>query len=98
MKDRMNDKNIGKKAFAELKVAQKATCILMVALAAFIAVCLVTDGMGALGNGIRTVLLGLLSGGATIIPIALVAQAVCYAEDSPGAASLHSLPSSTLPM
>ncbi|MBR5145014.1 MAG: hypothetical protein IKW53_08185 [Clostridia bacterium] len=81
MKDRMNDKNIGKKAFAELKVAQKATCILMVALAAFIAVCLVTDGMGALGNGIRTVLLGLLSGGATIIPIALVAQAVCYAED-----------------
>ena len=81
MKDRMNDKSIGKKGFAELKVAHKAVCILMVALATFIAVCLVTDGMGALGNGIRTVLLGLLSGGATIIPIALVAQAVCFAED-----------------
>ena len=81
MSDKMTDKSTDKKGFSALKVVHKAVCIALVTAAALISVCLVTNGAGALGGGIRALLRGLFSWGSVLIPIALVAQAIGYAED-----------------
>lgn len=81
MTDKTNNKLNDKNSFSGLKPVHKAACIALVATAALIAVCLVTDGMGVLGGGVRTILRGLFSWGSLIIPIAMISQAVGFAED-----------------
>ena len=81
MSEKMTKKSTTKFGFKDLKVVHKATCIALVTAAVLIAVCLVSDGMGKLGGGIRSLLGGLFSYGAVIIPIAFIAQTVGYADD-----------------
>ncbi|MBQ8415216.1 MAG: DNA translocase FtsK 4TM domain-containing protein [Clostridia bacterium] len=85
MTEKITDKDtknkVEKTGFPELKPIHKAACIALVASAALIAICLVTDGMGVVGNGIRTILRGLFSMGSMVIPIALIAQAIAFADD-----------------
>ncbi len=81
MTDNSTNKVNDKKGFDALKPIHKAACIALVSAAALIAICLVTKGMGAFGGGIRALLRGLFSWGSVIIPIALVAQAVSFADD-----------------
>ena len=79
--DKRTAKSTDGRGFAGLKPIHKAACIALVAGAALIAICLVTEGMGIVGDGIRAVLRGLFSWGSAIIPIALIAQAVGFGND-----------------
>ena len=81
MTDNKNSNSNEKTGFGTLKPLHKAFCIALVTAAALVAVCLVTDGGGRFGGGIRSLLRGLFSWGSLIIPIALVAQAVGFADD-----------------
>ena len=81
MTDNKNSNSNFKEGFGTLKPLHKAICIALVTAAALVAVCLVTDGGGRFGGGIRSLLRGLFSWGSLIIPIALVAQAVGFADD-----------------
>ena len=72
--DKKTEKDTLGRGFAGLKPIHKAASIALVAAAALIAICLVTEGMGIVGGGIRTVLRGLLSWGSVVIPIALIAR------------------------
>lgn len=81
MTDNKNSNSNTKMGFGTLKPLHKAICIALVTAAALVAVCIVTDGGGRFGGGIRSLLRGLFSWGSLIIPIALVAQAVGFADD-----------------
>ena len=72
--------NNNKNNFSNLKGIHKAVPIILVALAAFIVVCLITPS-GAVGGAISALLRGLFSFGAYIIPLLLIIHAICYAED-----------------
>nr|MBE6545235.1 hypothetical protein [Oscillospiraceae bacterium] len=72
--------NNNKNKFSTLKGIHKAVPIILVALAAFIVVCLITPS-GAVGGAISALLRGLFSFGAYIIPVLLIIHAICYAED-----------------
>ena len=75
----MNDNKKNNK-FSDLKGIHKAVPIVLIAVAIYIAVCLFVD-MGPIGEGTRLILRGMFSWGAIMVPIALVAQALCYAGD-----------------
>ena len=75
----MSDNN--KNKFSDLKGIHKAIPIILGGVALFILLCLIIPGMGALGDGIRGLLLGLFSAGAYLIPFALAIHAFCYAGD-----------------
>ena len=77
----MNDnKNTSK--FSDLKGIHKAIPIILWAVAAFIAVCLIIPNlMGVVGQPINGLLRGLFASGAYLIPIALAVHAYCYAQD-----------------
>ena len=81
MTDKKTTKMNDQKGFSTLKPVHKAICIALVTAATLIAICLVTNGMGVFGGGIRAMLRGLFSWGSLIIPIALIAQAVGFADD-----------------
>ena len=75
----MSDNN--KKRFSDLKGVHKAIPIILGGLSVFTALCLIITGMGALGDAIRGLLLGLFSAGAYVIPVALAVHALCYPAD-----------------
>ena len=77
----MNDNNNQKNKFSDLKGVHKAVPIILGGVALFIGLCLIIPGMGALGDAIRGLLLGLFSFGAYLIPIALAVHAICYPSD-----------------
>ena len=78
----MDDKNKKNKGYyASLSGFKRAVPIILFALAAFIAICFISEGAGALGSGINSVLLGLFSAGAYSIPFLLLIHAIFYAED-----------------
>ena len=81
MTENKNSNSNIKKGLGALKPLHKAICIALVTAAALVAVCLVTDGGGTFGGGIRAMLRGLFSWGSLIIPVALIAQAVGFADD-----------------
>ena len=76
----MNDNNNKRYKFSDLKGAHRAVPIILWALAIFIAICLFS-GLGSLGEGLRIVFRGLFSWSSVIIPIALIAHAICYPTD-----------------
>lgn len=76
----MNDNNNKQYKFSDLKGAHRAVPIILWALAIFIAICLFS-GLGSLGEGLRIVFRGLFSWSSVIIPIALIAHAICYPTD-----------------
>ena len=67
--------------YSALTGFKRAVPIILGALAVFIAICFFTDDSGALGSGIKPLLLGLFSTGAYGIPLLLLIHAVFYAED-----------------
>ena len=77
----MKDNNKSKATFSTLKGIHKAIPIILGGLALFIGLCLIIPGMGALGDGIRNLLLGLFSAGAYLIPIVLAVHAFCFPSD-----------------
>ena len=78
----MNDNNANKNKFSDLKGIHKAIPIILGAVALFIAICLIIPGiMGALGQGIGSLLRGLFASGAYLIPVALAVHAFCYPND-----------------
>lgn len=78
----MEDNNNKKQSYySALTGFRRAVPIILGALAVFIAICYISDGAGALGNGIKPLMLGLFSSGAYAIPVLLLIHAVFYAED-----------------
>ena len=78
----MNDNNANKNKFSDLKGIHKAIPIILGAVALFIAICLIIPGiMGALGQGIGSLLRGLFASGAYLIPVALAVHSFCYPND-----------------
>lgn len=73
--------NKSDKGYASLTGFKRAVPIILLALAAFVALCFITKETGALGNIISGVLLGLFARGAYAIPVLLAVHAVFYASD-----------------
>ena len=80
--------------YASLTGFKRAVPIILLALAAFIAICFITKengATGALGNVISELLLGLFAKGAYAIPALLALHAVFYAADVAGGRTLSRL-------
>jgi peptidoglycan/LPS O-acetylase OafA/YrhL len=81
----MNSENKEKKKlrvyYAKLFGFRRAVPVILSALAVFVAVCFFTNGTGLLGSSVASVLLGLFSYGAYIIPALLLIHALFYAGD-----------------
>ena len=67
--------------YSTLTGARRCVPIVLFACALFVGVCFITKSVGALGEGISSLLLGLFSFGAYAIPPLLVIHAIFYAED-----------------
>ena len=74
-------KEIKTNRFSNLKGIHKFIPPALGTAAILIGICLISSGMGALGQAIRYVLRGMFSWGAVVIPIAMIIHALCYAED-----------------
>ena len=77
----MDNKKTNEKNAVKLTGYQKAIPIILAALAIFIAVCYISSGTGAFGQGVSYVLLGLFSGGAYLLPALLLLHAAFFADD-----------------
>ena len=73
--------NKNKNGYASLTGFKRAIPIILLALAAFTALCFMTQQTGALGNIISKVLLGLFARGAYAIPVLLALHAIFFARD-----------------
>ena len=73
--------NKNSKGYSSLTGFKRAVPIILLALAAFIALCFITQQTGALGNIISGLLLGLFAKGAYIIPPLLLLHAIFFAQD-----------------
>ena len=68
--------------YASLTGFKRAVPIVLLALAAFIALCFITkETTGALGEAISKILLGLFARGAYLIPVLLALHAIFFASD-----------------
>ena len=67
--------------YSALTGARRAVPIILFASAIFVAVCFITNSVGALGQVVSSFLRGLFAAGAYAIPAVLVLHAVFYAED-----------------
>ncbi len=76
MSEKQNDKG-----YTALAGFRRAVPIILLALAAFVALCFITKETGALGNVISGLLLGLFAKGAYAIPVLLAVHAIFYASD-----------------
>lgn len=79
--------NKNDKGYASLTGFRRSVPIILLAIAAFIALCFITketSATGELGNVISGVLLGLFAKGAYAIPVLLMLHAVFYASDVAG--------------
>ena len=77
----MNNTSNDKKKTEALTGYKKAIPIALASLAVFIAICFVSSGTGAFGQGVSYTLLGLFSAGAYLIPLLLVLHSVFFADD-----------------
>ena len=77
----MNNTGNDKKKTEALTGYKKAVPIALASLAVFIAICFVSSGTGAFGQGVSYTLLGLFSAGAYLIPLLLVLHSVFFADD-----------------
>ena len=78
----MSQNNENKSYYSSLSKAGRAVPILLLALAIFIGACLFGSGAGALGGGVKSLLLGLFAFGAYMIPVVILVHAICYASDA----------------
>ena len=67
--------------YSALTGAARAVPIILFATAIFVAVCFITNSVGALGQGVSSFLRGLFAFGAYAIPVMLVLHAIFFAED-----------------
>ncbi|MBQ8320850.1 MAG: DNA translocase FtsK [Clostridia bacterium] len=77
----MDNKNTSEKKVPVLTGYKKAIPIILAALAIFIAICYISSGTGAFGQGVSYVLLGLFSWGAYLLPALLLLHAAFFADD-----------------
>ena len=77
----MNENKNNQKNFTAKENIQKAVPIILTLSAVFIAICFITSKSGLIGQGVTALLMGLFARGAYLIPIALVAHALCYKSD-----------------
>ena len=76
----MSDKR-RKNSYSSLTGFKRAVPIILAAVAAFIGLCFVTQNIGALGPAISSVLLGLFSWGAYLVPFLIALHAIFYPSD-----------------
>ena len=78
----MSNDNKGKtRYYAKLFGFRRAVPIILTALSLFITVCFFTEGAGLLGGAVSSLLKGLFSVGAYLIPALLLLHAIFYASD-----------------
>ena len=78
---RMKNKQKQSYSYASLKGFHRAVPIILAAVAVFTGLCFVTSDIGAMGNAISGILLGLFSFGAYFIPFLIALHALFYPAD-----------------
>ncbi len=80
----MKDKQEKHASFSGLTGFHRAVPIILVAVALFIGLCFITQDIGAFGHAISSVLRGLFSYGAYIVPFLIAIHAIFYPADLKG--------------
>ena len=76
----MSDKKTVKNKFSALEGLHRVVPIILISSAAVITALLIFGG-GAVGNGIKALLMGLFGYGAFVIPAAMLVHGLCHPED-----------------
>ncbi len=80
----MKDKQEKQASFSSLNGFHRAVPIILVAISLFIGFCFITEDIGALGRAIASLLRGLFSYGAYVVPFLILSHALFYPADLQG--------------